>query len=70
MSCESKSQLTLSWKSAVEEYSEVVRLLSGNGIGVLSKVEYERLRIKAEKVRLESDNARLTLDIHRQEHGC
>jgi hypothetical protein len=58
------------WHDSIEELSKTVKALTGHGVGTMSRAEYQNLRGHAEHARLASENARLLLEIHRNEHGC
>jgi hypothetical protein len=70
MSCKTQSTLTQAWLDANDRFSDAIRAMTGDHIGRISKAEYMALRGQAEEARLASENARLLIEIHRQEHGC
>jgi hypothetical protein len=70
MSCEIQSALTKAWFDAIREFSGAVQAMPGDHIRTMSRGEYLGLRAKAEESRLASENARVSLDLHRKEHGC
>ena len=51
---------------ATREFSEAVSAMAGDANGETSA----DLWVKAERTRLASENARLLLKMHREEHGC
>jgi hypothetical protein len=70
MSCKIQRELTEFWSNATVEFSDAIKALTGDRIGTMSKTEYMALRAKAEEARLAPENARMTLELHRKEHGC
>ena len=67
--CEFKERLFREYTTATADYSRAVQVLQRR-LGVLSKLEYERLREFSETARTKSESARLLLDRHVSEHGC
>jgi hypothetical protein len=70
MSCKIQASLNEAWSLAAEKFSAATKALTGDHIGKISKVDFMALRARAEDARLASENARLLLELHRQEHGC
>lgn len=68
-SCPTKTLLLTAWQKAAELYSQAVSELSKQ-IGVLPKVDYERLKHLAEEYRQHSIDAQVKLETHVKEHGC
>jgi hypothetical protein len=68
--CKIHSSLTEAWSTATEHFAAATKALIGDRIGTISKEEYMGLRRKAEEARLASENARMFLELHRQEDGC
>jgi hypothetical protein len=69
MSCKIQASLTEAWSNATSEFSSAIKALTVAHAG-MSEAEYRGLRAKAETARLASENARLLLELHRNEHGC
>jgi hypothetical protein len=70
MTCKVQSALTQEWFNATEQFSAAIKAMTGSRIATMSNTEYVVLRAAAEKARLASENARLSLELHRHEHGC
>jgi len=64
--CERRNQLVKEWYEAVAAFSHSVRQLR-TCIGDVSFAEH---RQETELARLHADNARMILELHRDEHGC
>jgi hypothetical protein len=67
--CEKKTTLLQEYQRTTKVYSNAVADLAKN-IGVVSKLEYERLHQITEEARHESFAARDRLDRHIAEHHC
>ena len=67
--CSQEAELIEAWNAAAERFSAAVSALR-KSVGTITNPEYERLRAEIEDARLDADNARALLDIHRREHGC
>jgi hypothetical protein len=70
VSCITQATLTEAWSLATEQFSAATKALTGDHIGKMSQEAYKGLRRKAEEARLASENARMLLELHRNEHGC
>jgi hypothetical protein len=70
MSCKIQSSRKEAWSVAAEQLSEATRALTGDHIGEMSRQDIMALRARAEDAHLASENARLLLELHREEHGC
>jgi hypothetical protein len=70
MSCKIQAEYAKAWASATEALSEAVRALTSPQIATMPKGQYQKLTAKAETARLASENARLSLALHRKEHKC
>jgi hypothetical protein len=68
--CKIHSSLTEAWSVATEQFSAATKALTGDHIGTMSREDYMAFRRKAEEARLASENARMFLELHREEHGC
>jgi hypothetical protein len=68
--CKIQASLTEAWSIATEQFSAATKALTGDHIGKMSRGDYMVLRGRAEQARLASENARVLLELHRQEHGC
>jgi hypothetical protein len=66
MSCKIQRELTEFWSNATSEFSDAIKAMTGDRIATISQTEYMALRAKAEESRLASENARMTLEIHRK----
>jgi hypothetical protein len=67
--CEEKARLMNELASATNEYNRTVGLLNRSR-GVLSKVEYDSIRLFVEKARKRTEAAHLAVDQHIIVHGC
>ena len=67
--CNAQQQLTEISDQAAAEFSAAVTALV-RSVGTTPKLEYDSRRAEGERTRLKADNARLALEMHRQEHGC
>ena len=61
--------LMQTWKTAVREFSRAADAFS-DAIRIFPSAECDRLRVEVARARLASDNARLSLAMHRNKHGC
>jgi hypothetical protein len=68
--CKTRATLSAAWSAATRDFSDATNVLTGDQIGTMSTPAYQALRAKAEQARLISENARIALNLHRQEHGC
>jgi hypothetical protein len=67
--CPTKTALLIAYQNETKRYADAVGQLEQK-IGVVSRDEYERLRVASEKTRRLSLEALETLDAHSDEHGC
>jgi hypothetical protein len=58
------------WSLASEQFSAATKALTRDHIANMSKADFMALRARAEDARLASDNARILLELHPEEHGC
>jgi hypothetical protein len=66
--CHDRERLTVQYHDAVEMFSASVKLLREcNGYTPRTFADQHRA---TELARLHSENARVTLELHRHEHGC
>jgi hypothetical protein len=65
-----RPNLTAAWSDATTQFSSAVKEMTRAHISTMSEADYIVLRGKAETARLASENARLLLELHRNEHGC
>jgi hypothetical protein len=70
MFCKIQVALTEEWYQATQEFSNAIRAMTASKIDTISWADYMLLRDEAEKARLASENARMLLELHRNEHGC
>jgi hypothetical protein len=70
VTCKIQTALTQEWFAATEQFSAAIKAMTGGQIATMPNTEYVVLRAAAEKARLASENARLSLELHRHEHGC
>jgi|HubBroStandDraft_1064217.scaffolds.fasta_scaffold741691_1 hypothetical protein len=68
--CETKAALAEAWSTATRQLSDATNAMTFDRIGRMSKEDYVVLRSQAEQARLASENARVLLQLHREEHGC
>jgi hypothetical protein len=57
------------YRTALNEFSSAVLSLSKDQ-RIVPNEEYHRLRNERERARFSLDIARLSLQVHRREHGC
>ena len=69
MRCEEQNRLLKLYRAAVSEYSATVNDLAVTR-GKITLQEYNRLLAVSEKARTGSEEGRLALEGHTQEHGC
>ena len=69
-SCKIRAALSETWSAATRDFSDAAKVLTGDQIGMMPTPAYQVLRAKAEQARLASENARIALNLHRQEYGC
>ena len=69
MSCEEKAQLRQVYRAAVFKFAEAFRQLQGS-IGTATTAEFARLQRISDEARVESEEARLSLEQHIATHGC
>ena len=67
--CSERSQLVLNYSDSTKRYSDAVTELN-SAVGSVPRTEYERLYRIAEESRVESEHARLTMEMHVSQHGC
>jgi hypothetical protein len=70
MTCKTKTGLSEAWSLAAERFSTATKAMTSDHVGKISKTDLMALRARAEDARLASENARLLLELHREEHGC
>jgi len=70
MSCKTQANLAQVWANASREFSEATNALTADDIGEITQVGHQHLMARAEAARLASEKVRLTLELHRREHGC
>ena len=68
-SCEEKTRLLHDHSIARSDYRRALMLLREQS-GVMSKRDYDAIRVFAEKARELADQARAALDKHIADHGC
>jgi hypothetical protein len=68
--CKIRAILSAAWSAATRDFSDATNVLTGEQIGTIPNPAYQALRAKAEQARLASENTRIALNLHRQEHGC
>jgi hypothetical protein len=68
--CETQANLVQVWAKATRELSDSTAALIGDHIGKMTRAEYQQLLAQAEQARLAAENVRLTLELHRRDHGC
>jgi len=68
MACETREALLARCADLTVAFHEAVGMLAKSG--VLSKPKFQAAKTRVEETRLTSENARLMLEFHRQEHGC
>jgi hypothetical protein len=64
--CVHRNQLVKEWNEAVLSFSKAVSLLKASNA---NGVEFAKQYHITEEARLHAENARLTLELHRTEHG-
>jgi hypothetical protein len=67
--CPTKTALLIAYQDATKLYGDSVGKLAQT-IGVVSRDEYDSLRIASEKAHRLSLRALEALDAHNHEHGC
>jgi hypothetical protein len=70
MYCEIQAALVDEWCDATLRFSAAIKAMIGSRTATMSLADYAILRAQADEYRLASENARLLLGQHRQEHGC
>jgi hypothetical protein len=70
MYCEIQAALVDEWCDATLRFSAAIKAMTGSQIAAMSPANFAVLRGKAEPARLASENARMALELHREEHGC
>lgn len=68
-SCQEKTRLLEEFRESLRLFGLAVRALASARPSA-TKTEYERLKISSEQARKKSEEARLALDRHVEEHGC
>jgi hypothetical protein len=66
--CQDERSLTQAWNTAIREYSRAVDAFTTALRNY--PTECDSLRAEVERAHLASNNARLSLAMHRNEHGC
>jgi hypothetical protein len=69
MLCETKTELLVAYQKASFAYSQGVAELARYA-GTIPRVEYEKLRLSAERARRLCSEARDALQVHTLEHNC
>ena len=67
--CPEKTKLTEAYHAATMKFGDAVSVLYFN-MGTSSKLEYERLRRESDEARLTSDRAWQAMKSHVSVHGC
>ena len=67
--CETKTKLLVAHQNATEFYAKAVSELARK-IGVVSRTQYDKLSLAAERARKLSFEARELFEGHIAEHGC
>jgi hypothetical protein len=70
MDCPEAARLTALWSTAHETYQRAVSQLKNGTCPESGSPAYEVLQTAVEKARLDLDNVRVVLRMHREEHGC
>jgi hypothetical protein len=65
MLCDTGVRLCEEWDSATKEMSDAVTALTHH-IGIVSKAEHVTMLARIEPTRLRSENARMSLELHRE----
>jgi hypothetical protein len=68
--CQEERKRMQAWKTALRELSVALKAFSAAIHNNFPSADCDRLRAEVERARLASDNARLSLAMHRNEHGC
>jgi hypothetical protein len=67
--CEDERKLMQAWKIAMAEFLGAIEAYSAP-IRTLERTECDKVRAELQRARLAVDDTRLSLAIHRNEHGC
>jgi hypothetical protein len=67
--CKERDRLSGKYVAATSAYLRAVELLDKR-IGVMVKGDYETIKRAAEEARLRSEQLRIALENHVEEHGC
>jgi len=67
--CPEKANLLNEYDTAAAEFSRTVTVLNRR-MGIMSREDYVRILRFSEQARIRSEQARLALERHVNEHGC
>ena len=70
MDCKDARDMTARWYAAIEHYRDAVFQMMNAVRPETDSAAFRILHATAEKARLETENARRALEMHRHEHGC
>jgi hypothetical protein len=68
--CKIQAALVEDWCNTSLRFAAAIKAITGNHTATMCQADYMALCAKAEETRLEMENARMLLELHRKDHGC